>query len=69
MTIINNLKETISRILSGDEIKSEDNPFLTWAPLGHFYSPIPDLNEIKAKEDMEFKVLGVIKGIDLKSET
>ena len=68
MTIIENLKTTISRILLRGKAKSKNNQFVTWAPPGHFYSTIPDLNEITA---IEVKIWGIpkgIKGVDLNSE-
>lgn len=41
----------------------------TWVPPGHFYSPIPNMKEVKDKEDEIWgKGPGDIKGIDLNAE-
>ncbi|MDY6992533.1 MAG: class I SAM-dependent methyltransferase [Pseudomonadota bacterium] len=40
-----------------------------WVPAGHFYSPIPDLQEIKAKEQAIFETIPrTLAGIDLNEE-
>lgn len=44
--------------------------YKTWVPLGHFYSPIPSLTEIKAKENEIFgkQLTKKIPGINLNEE-
>lgn len=42
----------------------------TWVPLGHFYSPFPSLDEVRANESRLFSILdpSEIKGIDLREK-
>lgn len=48
---------------------NEKNIEKTWVPSGHFYSPIPSIEEIKLKEDEIYKnIPGEIPGIDLNVE-
>jgi len=44
--------------------------YKTWVPLGHFYSPIPSLTEIKAKENEIFskQLTKKVPGINLNEE-
>lgn len=44
--------------------------WLTWSPPGHFYSPIPDLNEIEAVHDILWpeKLPTELPGIDLRAD-
>ena len=39
--------------------------YVTWVPPGHFYSPIPDLEEIRTRESLVFAPERDILGIDL----
>jgi len=39
-----------------------------WAPPGHFYSPIPSIDEIRENEEKIFQVPGKIPAIDLNEE-
>ena len=41
------------------------NPFNLIVPPGHFYSPIPDVNEIRKKENLVFDTKKEVKAIDL----
>lgn len=42
--------------------------YKTWVPLGHFFSPFPDLEKIKAREGKIWDLKKEIKGIDLNVE-
>lgn len=44
---------------------SEDNPFLAFAPPGHFYSPLPDLNFIQKHRERIFKYKRELPGIEI----
>ena len=45
----------------------EESPFLRFAPVGHFYSPLPDLAEVTAKRHTLFRRdLKACPGIDLR---
>lgn len=47
----------------------ERDRYKTWVPPGHFYSPVPSIEEIKMKEDKIFDVIPTkIPGIDLNEE-
>ena len=39
--------------------------FLTWAPPGHFYSPVPDMDEIQRQADRIFERPDRLDGVDL----
>jgi len=43
-------------------------PFLTWVPPGHFYSPVPDLDEIEAQAARLFGDGGPLAGVRLNEE-
>lgn len=56
-----NLKGTIKELLYNTPYLKQNflelgklGLYKTWVPLGHFYSPIPSLTEIKSKEDEIF---------------
>lgn len=36
-------------------MKAGESPFLSFAPIGHYYSPFPDLDDIHARRDVIFK--------------
>jgi len=40
----------------------------TWVPPGHFYSPIPDPNEIRGRQERIFSVPPELPGIDLNAK-
>ena len=33
-----------------EHLKRDKNTYMTWVPPGHYYSPIPSLEEIKLKD-------------------
>ena len=43
-------------------------PFLTWAPPGHFYSPVPDLDEIERDAARIFGATSVLPGVELREK-
>ena len=43
-------------------------PFLEWRPPGHYYSPIPSMNEIEAQEDRIFGRPDHLEGFDLNED-
>ena len=43
-------------------------PFLEWRPPGHYYSPIPTMNEIVAQEERIFRRPDQLVGLDLNEE-
>ncbi len=44
-------------------------PFLTWRPPGHYYSPVPDLGEIRRQADRIYvRRPGPLTGLDLHEE-
>jgi hypothetical protein len=50
--------------------KSAKSPFIRFAPPGHFYSPVPGLEEIKAKEATLFnREASDIPGVRMNVET
>lgn len=52
-----------------ERLSTELNRYKTWVPPGHFYSPIPDLNQTRNKEDLIWgEVSDTIPGIDLNTE-
>lgn len=74
MVIIKDLKETMDSIFQYIKkkyaaIKQNEfdiNPFIKWVPPGHFFSPIPSLEEIKLKENEIFgTVPREIPGVEL----
>lgn len=51
------------------EVENELKQYKTWVPPGHFYSPNPDLKEVRAKEkDIYGSIPREIEGIDLRFE-
>src|SRR4030042_2699425 len=55
--------------LKGGRIKLEVSKGSFWFPPGHFYSPIPAIEEVKQREEEIFnRILGEIPGIDLNVE-
>jgi predicted O-methyltransferase YrrM len=54
---------------SGDDQQSSANPFLlAWEP-GHFYSPLPSIQNIQAREDKIFAVPRTIPGVSLNEDS
>ena len=49
-------------------LRTELNQKATWVPPGHFYSPIPDLSEIRKRQNEIFNLPSDIPGIDLNDE-
>jgi len=45
-----------------------DAPFLRWAPPGHFYSPIPDLDEVARDAGRIFDQRQELPGLDLNAD-
>jgi len=43
-------------------------PFVTWAEPGHFYSPVPDLEEIEREAERLFVMRTTLPGIDLREK-
>jgi predicted O-methyltransferase YrrM len=43
-------------------------PFLEWVPPGHFYSPVPTMNEIEVQQDRIFRPADHLEGLDLNEE-
>lgn len=43
-------------------------PFLTWRPPGHYYSPVPDLKEIRRQADRVYRRPDHLEGLDLNEE-
>lgn len=81
MTIKNKIKEFVKAQLDrfGYEIHTKDyirdlinrnqaNPSSIWVPNGHFYSPYPNLDEIRASDAKIFNLDNPILGIDLREE-
>ncbi len=55
--------------LKGGRVKPEISKGSFWFPPGHFYSPIPAIEEVKQREEEIFnKIPGEIPGIDLNVE-
>ena len=55
------------RFLKRNKRKLKSNS--TWVPPGHFYSPIPDSNEVRKREDRIFdRSLRNLAGIDLNTD-
>jgi len=51
--------------IEADSLRTELNKFQMGWPPGHFYSPIPSLEEVKLKEDTIFHIPQQIPGVDL----
>lgn len=72
--IIKSLAERIPAIRhllqERDELKAslEELKKSTWVPPGHFYSPIPSIQEIRENEEKIFQVLRELPAIDLNEE-
>ena len=45
--------------------ESEEHRRSHWVPVGHFYSPIPSIEEIEADHDNIFDIPPAIRGVDL----
>ncbi|ETX06405.1 class I SAM-dependent methyltransferase [Candidatus Entotheonella palauensis] len=47
----------VRRLMAGMSVSvmPDESPFLRFAPIGHFYSPLPDLEEITANRDVLFR--------------
>lgn len=43
-----------------------DNPFLTWRPPGHFYSPVPDMTSIARRGDEIWRARSKVPGVELR---
>ncbi len=43
-------------------------PFVTWAAPGHFYSPVPDLDEVERASPRLFAARTAIPGVDLRED-
>lgn len=43
-------------------------PTMTFAPPGHFYSPLPDLDDVRRRADVIFADSGRVPGVDLGEE-
>ena len=43
-------------------------PFLDWRPPGHYYSPVPTMNEIEAQQDRIFQRPDHLAGLDLNED-
>lgn len=65
------LQREKSRLLGENQVLRQERedllkPWLTWVPPGHFYSPIPDLDEVRANEQQLFENGSTsMAGIDL----
>ena len=49
------------------EVAHSARRFVTWAPPGHFYSPVPDLDEIERLAGSLFDPAVALEGIDLRA--
>ena len=47
---------------------SQRNRYRTWVPPGHYYSPIPDRDEVRSSEGRIFSVPRELPGIDLNAQ-
>jgi Methyltransferase domain len=56
------LQQQLARSIEADE---GCRPFLTWRPPGHFYSPVPNLNDIRGRADRIFRPADHLDGRDL----
>ncbi|WP_197029842.1 class I SAM-dependent methyltransferase [Paenibacillus sp. 1-18] len=62
-------KENSNREIQIQELLLEVQQYKSWVPPGHYYSPIPALDEVKSQEDKIFKCKPTeIPGIDLNTE-
>jgi len=53
--------------IDNTELREELARYMTWQPPGHFYSPIPDLAEVRAQEHKIFdRSVRTLDGIDLR---
>ncbi len=50
------------------EVAPSALPFVTWAPPGHFYSPVPDLEEIERRAASLFDPAAELPGVSLRAE-
>lgn len=48
---------------------SQRNRYRTWVPPGHYYSPIPDRDEVRSREGRIFGVPRELPGIDLNAQS
>ena len=63
---IRKLLLSIDKNAEQEQLKVEKNQFKTFVPPGHFYSPIPSIEEIKLKEDEIYTNIPLsIPGIEL----
>jgi predicted O-methyltransferase YrrM len=56
------LRDEINELRAG---LHERDPFLKWSPPGHFYSPLPDMAEVRRREDKIWVITERIPGVDL----
>lgn len=47
---------------------SQRKQYMTWVPPGHFYSPIPDREEVRGREERIFSIPKELPGIDLNEQ-
>lgn len=45
-----------------------ESPFLKFAPVGHYYSPLPDLEDIRARRDILFRSMKSCPGVNLQEQ-
>jgi hypothetical protein len=59
---------TKGRASDDQELAAAVAPFLTWAPPGHFYSPIPDMREVLRQTERLWSPQDHMNGLDLNAD-
>jgi Methyltransferase domain len=62
------LARLASLILGIPRAPFELRRYRTWVPPGHYYSPVPDLDEVRRNESRIFGVPAALPGIDLNAD-
>ena len=53
---------------TGPIMDESATPFLEWRPPGHYYSPVPTMNEIEAQQERIFQRPDHLEGLDLNED-
>ena len=61
--MIKRIKSAVRRSLIGRDEAKESNPFLEFAPPGHFYSPLPAIDEVRASVAQNGDITGTFAPI------
>jgi hypothetical protein len=67
-TEVQRLRAALERVDGGLAIAPSVAPFVTWAPPGHFYSPVPDMAELEGRIEDLCNAARTPAGVDLRTD-